>query len=176
MSCAEWLPLDLNRDSPDQQTGRSRRALGGSWSTRNVDHSRRGIWEPAHRFHWATLPPQWLPLRAPARRALGAGDAATWGVVMRGGVLGGRRRTFVRAFGPAGSVSLMNQGLCGVSGNHRSGALGRRSQFAARPIRWSDLARPARARRAAFGAPICTRLFTRRRAAPASRWYRGVSV
>jgi hypothetical protein len=39
---------------------------------------------------------------------LGAGDAATWVVVMRGGVLGGQCRTIERAFGPAGSVSLTN--------------------------------------------------------------------
>jgi hypothetical protein len=74
-------------------------------------------------------------------RALGAGDAATWGVIMRGCVLGGRRRTSVRAFGAAGVISLKNQGPSGTCGTRRSGVQRRRSQFAARPLGWSDLSR-----------------------------------
>jgi hypothetical protein len=53
----------------------------------------------------------------PVRRALGAGDADTWGVIMRGCVLGGRCRTSARAFGAAGVISLKNQDPRGTCGN-----------------------------------------------------------
>jgi len=79
--------------------------------------------------------------RSPVRRALGAGDADRWGVIMRGCVLGGRRRTSARAFGAAGVISLKNQGPSGTCGTRRSGVQRRRSQFAARPLGWSDLNR-----------------------------------
>ena len=39
--------------------------------------------------------------RPPVRSALGAGDAAAWGMVMRACLLGGRR---ARAFGTAGMI------------------------------------------------------------------------
>jgi hypothetical protein len=60
---------------------------------------------------------------------------------MRVSVLGGRRWTFVRAFGPAGVISLKNQEPSGTCGNRRSGVLGRRFQFTARSLGWSDLNR-----------------------------------
>jgi len=60
---------------------------------------------------------------------------------MRGCVLGDRCRTSVRAFGVARMISLKNQDPSGTCGNRRSGVLGRRSQFATRPLGWSDLNR-----------------------------------
>jgi len=55
MSCAEWLSLDLNRETPAQEAGRSRRAPSGSLSTRNVDRRRREIWERSHPFQLGNL-------------------------------------------------------------------------------------------------------------------------
>ena len=60
---------------------------------------------------------------------------------MRGCALGGQRRTSVRAFGAAGMTSLTNQDPNGACGSCRSGVLGCRSRFAARPLGWSDLDR-----------------------------------
>jgi len=105
-----------------------------------------------------SLESTWYPIRRSDRHAVagyvlgglaerrfrarcGPGGAATRGVIMRGCVLGGRRRTSVCALGAAGVIFLKNQGPNGTCGNRRSGVLGRRSRFAARPLGWSDLNR-----------------------------------
>ena len=79
--------------------------------------------------------------RTPVPRSVSTRRPTVQGVIMRGCALGGQRRTSVRAFGAAGMTSLTIQDPNGACGNRRSGVLGRRSRFAARPLRWSDLDR-----------------------------------
>ena len=85
MSCAGWLPLDLNGESPVQRTAIPQSSLKASRSTRRAVRFRRGpllLLDPLQPDQLVTV--ENATQSASVRHASWAGGAAEWSVVMRG--------------------------------------------------------------------------------------------
>lgn len=85
MSPAGCLSLDLNGESPVQRTASPRSSLRGSRSTRRAVRFGRGALQLPDPFQSQACHRRDCRSELPVRRALGAGQAAVWDVIMRAG-------------------------------------------------------------------------------------------